>query len=475
MTDVDLRGFRDMLGDTGVATSQDLLNKASVDWMRQYRGNASVVLRPSCTSEVSAILRYCNERHLPVVPQGGNTGLVGGAVPIWDEVVISMERMNRIISIDDRTGSVVAEAGCILQSVDDAIAPHWIMPLDLGAKGSCQIGGNVSTNAGGLRYLRYGSLHGSVLGLQAVLASGEVIDSLSTLRKDNVGFDVKQLFIGSEGTLGIVTAVAIQAAPRPSAVNVAVFACESFDKVQALLACARQHLGEILSAAELVDGHAMRVTTDVLGLSCPLGHNHPFYVLLETQGSNAEHDSAKLQGLLEAVTVPAKTTTAGAVVLDGVVAQGERQARSLWRLREDVAVGISTRGHVFKYDFSLPMAHFYTLVEETRARLARWGPSHDVRVVGYGHLGDANVHLNVSTPDRDQPYHAQLGAELEPWVFEWVMSHGGSISAEHGLGQGKAKMLPRAKPPAVVSLMRSLKATMDPRGILNPGKVLPLE
>ena len=462
----DLRVFETIVGPTRVSTDREDVGRASTDWLKHYKGNASAVLRPSSTAEVSQILRYCNERKIAVVPQGGNTGLVGGSVPIDDEVVLSLERMNKVISFDASSGALVAEAGCILEALDHHISPQWMMPLDLGAKGSCHIGGNVSTNAGGLRYLRYGSLHGSVLGLQAVLADGSVIDSLSVLRKDNVGYDVKQLFIGSEGTLGVVTAVGIQTVPRPVAVNVGMFACPAFKSCIELLSSARRHLGEVLSAAEMIDHQSMITMNGVLNNASdnPLGAS-PFYVLLETQGSNFGHDTEKLQALLEAVT------SAGTVT-NGVVAQDDKQAKALWKLREHVPVSINQRGHVFKYDLSLSPKDMYAIVEACRRRLARWS-DRGVAVVGYGHLGDANIHLNISTPDRGQAYHDELQAQLEPWVYEWTLRHGGSISAEHGLGQSKAAWLPAAKPPAVVGLMRALKAAMDPHGILNPGKVLP--
>ncbi len=219
-SDADVAFFRSVVGNANVRTDADSLSAASTDWLRQYRGAAAAVVRPARTEEVAALLRHCHARRIPVVPQSGNTGLVGGSVPLGHEVVLSLERMNRVLSVDAASGAVVAEAGCVLQRLDEELEQHGLMmPLDLGAKGSCMIGGNVSTNAGGLRLLRWGSLHGSVLGLVAVLADGTVVDTLSTLRKDNVGYDVKQLFIGSEGTLGVVTAVAIQAVARPASIN----------------------------------------------------------------------------------------------------------------------------------------------------------------------------------------------------------------------------------------------------------------
>lgn len=336
------------------------------------------------------------------------------------------------------------------------------------------MGGNVSTNAGGLRYLRYGSLHGSVLGLEVVTGTGEVLDLMSTLRKDNVGFDLKQLFIGSEGTLGIVTKVAIQAVARPSSINVALLGLPSFAACTQALRDARSHLGEILSAVEFVDSATMDITMNQLfpGQTYPLASKPPFYVTVETGGSNAAHDNDKLQSFLQHI-LGGSDTYGGDT--DGVVASHMRQAKQLWRLREEASVAISQRGHVYKYDLSFPIPHMYELVEVMRARVEEecgWRAAQDVRVVGYGHLGDGNIHLNISTPSRGQAYHGQLLGDIEPYVFDWTLKQHGSVSAEHGIGQAKAKLLSVAKPSPVVAAMRNLKAVFDPKGILNPGKVL---
>jgi D-2-hydroxyglutarate dehydrogenase len=495
------------------------------DWIGKYRGHASVALRPATTEQASQILRHCNARGLAVCPQGGNTGLVGGSVPLFDEVVLSTSRMTRILSVDADSGSIVAQAGCTLQNLDDAAAEKGlIFPLDLGAKGSCQLGGNLSTNAGGLRYLRYGSLRGSVLGVEAVLADGTVLDLLRTLRKDNTGYDLRQLFLGSEGTLGLITAAAVACPARPSSVQLAFLAVPSFEAVRDVLRGARRMLGEVLSAVEFLDAESMRMATAYLeGAGNPLrrvgggggggGGNggassssssssssdeHPFYMLIETSGSNREHDAQKLEDFLSWAMGGGGGGAeggGGGCVSDGVLAESGAQSRAIWRAREGVTEALARRGAVFKYDVSLPLERMYEMVEAVRARLgceeggdvravggggaataaassSSSSRHQGVRVVGYGHVGDGNLHLNVSAP---QGYDPDLLRRLEPFVFEWVRAAGGSVSAEHGLGQQKARAIGYSKPLAAVSVMRRLKRELDPNGILNPYKVLPEE
>jgi FAD/FMN-containing dehydrogenase len=262
------------------------------DWMRKYRGQAKLVLKPGSTEQVSKILKYCNDNMLAVVPQGGNTGLVGGSVPVFDEIILNLQRLDKIRSFDDVSGILVADAGVILEVADNYLAEKkHIFPLDLGAKGSCQIGGNVATNAGGLRLLRYGSLHGNVLGIEAVLPDGTIIDDLLTLRKNNTGYDLKQLFIGGEGTIGIITAISILCPQRSQAVNVAYFGLESYEHAQKAFRAAKHHLGEILSAFEMMDGRTQKLLKTGAGKKLPLEGEHPFYCLIETSGSNTDHDS----------------------------------------------------------------------------------------------------------------------------------------------------------------------------------------
>ncbi|KAF4457577.1 D-lactate dehydrogenase (cytochrome) [Fusarium austroafricanum] len=461
--------FREILGnnpsaiidgitDGGAGVDAADFGTYNEDWMHKYKGQSKLVLRPGTTEEVSGILKYCNEQRLAVVPQGGNTGLVGGSIPVFDEIVISMARMNEIRSFDDASGSLVIDAGCVLETVDSYLAQRgYIFPLDLGAKGSCHVGGNVATNAGGLRLLRYGSLHGSVLGVEAVLPNGTIINDLCTLRKNNTGYDVKQLFIGAEGTLGIITKIAIQCPQRSPAVNVAVFGIESYDKAQLAFREAKKQLSEILSAFELMDGRSQRIVSEVKGQDHPLEGVYPFYCLIETSGSNGEHDYAKLETFLEDVMTRE-------VIADGVVAQDETQLRNLWGWREGITECLGHWGGTYKYDISIPLNEMYTIVEDTKARLIDLGllgdtPDHPVvDVLGYGHMGDSNLHLNIPV----RRYDAAVEKALEPWVYEWIQKRSGSISAEHGLGIAKKKFIGYSRDDTTIGVMKQIKNLFDP-------------
>ncbi|KAL9083885.1 MAG: hypothetical protein Q9165_008355 [Trypethelium subeluteriae] len=456
--------FKELLGSESAVVdgiSQDAsedLEAFNSDWMRKYRGHAKLVVKPGNTEEVSKILKYCNEKMLAVVPQGGNTGLVGGSVPVFDEIVINLSRMNRIRSFDEVSGVFVADAGVILEVADNFLAEKkHIFPLDLGAKGSCQIGGNVATNAGGLRLLRYGSLHGNVLGIEAVLPNGSIVDDLSKLRKNNTGYDIKQLFIGGEGTIGIITGVSIQCAQRSPAINVAYFGLDSFEKVQTAFREAKGHLSEILSAFELMDGRSQNLVTKASGRKLPLEGEHPFYCLVETSGSNSDHDNEKLEAFLDHVM-------GEEIVSDGVVAQDQTQVMDLWGCREGIPECLGHWGGVYKYDLSIPINELYALVEETREKLTSAGLVGDseqhpaVDVVGYGHMGDSNLHLNVPV----RRYEKEVEKQLEPFVFEWVSKRNGSISAEHGLGIAKKPFIQYSRSPTMIELMRQIKNLYDP-------------
>jgi len=466
----DVNIFASIVGKANVinGASPDAI-KYNIDWLRHYKGQSSCIVLPRTTAEISAVLKHCFDRKISLVPQGGNTSLVGGSVPtIEKEVVLSLSRLDTIESFNEDSCVVVCGAGVILQTLDNYLREKgYIVPLDLGAKGSCFIGGNVSTNAGGLRLLRYGSLHGSVLGLEVVKSNGQVLDMLTTLRKDNVGFDLKQLFIGAEGSLGIITRVALLTSPLPNALNVILLGVSSFDNCRSLLRLARTSLGEIISAVEFVDKKAMGLTLDILSsLSRPLNDEHSFYFFIETSGSNNEHDRVKVELFLEDVIKKG-------LVTDGIVASGIEQARKIFKLREDVPLALAQRGHVFKYDVSLEITDMYRLVEEMNLRLEKKGWNEkDVVTVGYGHIGDGNLHLNISTKGREQDYLKQLQEDIEPFVYERVLEMNGSISAEHGVGQSKPEWLIRSKSKEVVELMKDIKTIMDPHGILNPGKVL---
>lgn len=466
--------FKELLGSESAVIdglSKDAaedIEPFNADWMRKYRGHAKLVLKPQTTEEVSKILKYCNDNLLAVVPQGGNTGLVGGSVPVFDEIVINLQRMNNVRSFDEVSGILVADAGVILEVADNFLKEkNHIFPLDLGAKGSCQIGGNVATNAGGLRLLRYGSLHGNVLGIEAVLPDGTIVDDLCKLRKNNTGYDLKQLFIGGEGTIGIITGISILCPQRSQAVNVAYFGLESYEKCQEAFREAKKYLGEILSAFELMDGRTQKLLKKAIDKKLPLEGEHPFYCLIETSGSNTDHDSEKLQTFLEHVMETE-------VVSDGVLAQDQTQIAELWSCREGVPEVLGHWGGVYKYDLSLPIEDMYDLVNDVRDRLTGAGlvgddDSHPVvDVVGYGHMGDANLHLNIPT----RRYDKEVEKQLEPYVYEWVQGKNGSISAEHGLGIAKKAFIGYSRSDTMVRLMKQIKDLYDPNGIMNPYKYI---
>ncbi|NXI47839.1 D2HDH protein, partial [Galbula dea] len=453
-----------------VITSPEDLKPYNVDWLKSVRGCSKLMLKPQTTAEVSQVLRYCYERNLAVNPQGGNTGLVGGSVPVFDEIILSTVLMNQIISFDKVSGILVCQAGCILEKLNEYLEEQgFIMPLDLGAKGSCHIGGNVATNAGGLRLLRYGSLRGTVLGLEVVLADGSALDCLTSLRKDNTGYDLKQLFIGSEGTLGFITAVSILCPQKPKAVNLAFLGCQSFAGVLETFTTCRAMLGEILSAFEFMDEKCMELVERHLKLSSPVTGS-PFYVLIETSGSSSTHDEEKLNNFIE------QTMTSG-LVTSGTVATDETKIKAstwfiwisliqtLWSLRERITEALTHDGYVYKYDISLPVGKLYDLVTDTRAWLGQSAKN----IVGYGHLGDGNLHLNITA----ESYSHSLLDAIESFVYEWTARYNGSISAEHGLGFKKKQFIWYSKSCEAVFLMQRFKAMLDPKGILNPYKTLP--
>ncbi|KAF2096298.1 D-lactate dehydrogenase-like protein 2 [Rhizodiscina lignyota] len=463
-----LLGSESAIIDNTSSAAEDDVEPFNSDWMRKYRGHTKLVLKPESTEQTSKILKYCNDNMLAVVPQGGNTGLVGGSVPVFDEIVINLSRMNKIRSFDDISGILVADAGVILEIADNFLAEkNHIFPLDLGAKGSCQIGGNVATNAGGLRLLRYGSLHGNVLGIEAVLPDGTIVDDLSKLRKNNTGYDLKHLFIGGEGTIGIITAISILCPQRSQAVNVAYFGLESFEKVQEAFKEAKGQLSEILSAFEMMDGESQILWKKAKNSKLPLEGEYPFYCLIETSGSNTEHDSEKLQSFLEHVMDRS-------IVSDGVVAENQTQAASLWSCREGVPEASQHWGGVYKYDVSLPIAEMYQLVIDCRKHLSDKGLIGDedsfpiIDAVGYGHMGDANLHLNVCV----RRYDKAVEKALEPWVYQWIAKRNGSISAEHGLGIAKAPFVGYSKNATLIKLMKQIKDLYDPNGIMNPYKYI---
>lgn len=471
ISDAHVSYFRSVLGDSSVITNVTDLQPLNVDWMRRFIGSSTVALRPTSVEQVSKIMSYCNTHHLPIVPQGGNTGLVGGSVPVFDEIILSMSVMNEIETFEPDSGVVVTQAGVTLESLDKYLASvGYRVPLDLGAKKTCQIGGNVATNAAGTRYIRYGSLRASVLGLEAVLPDGRVLDTLTTLRKDNTGYDVKQLMIGSEGTLGVITRLAIACPMRGAALNTVILRVDRFENIKSLLQLARHKLGEILSAFEYLDDESVELaTTHLTDVSNPLPCEKlnvaagGGLVLIECAGSNVNHDHDKLDEFLE-------MARECSIVTNGFIAGNEAESGKLWKLRENLATAVLKAGPEgsLKYDLSLPLSAFHLCVREARTRVSHLD---NVRVAGWGHVGDGNLHLNIVVPDAS--LKEQVANRMEPWVYEFVATHNGSVSAEHGLGVMKAGAIGYSKSAVAIDIMRALKTQIDPNGICNPYKVLP--
>uniref|UniRef100_A0A1I8ARF6 D-2-hydroxyglutarate dehydrogenase, mitochondrial n=1 Tax=Steinernema glaseri TaxID=37863 RepID=A0A1I8ARF6_9BILA len=458
LSDKDIAFFEGTVGKGNVRT-QDL-EDYNVDWMKWYKGHSKCVVSPSNSEEVSAVLKHCHDRQLAIVPQSGNTGMVGGSIPVYDEVILSLKRLNKHYEFNSITGILQCDAGLILEELDERLRKEgFMMPLDLGAKGSCLIGGNISTCAGGIRLLRYGNLHGNVLGLRVVLpdSHGSIVDFGSQLQKDNTGLHMHHMFIGSEGQLGVITRASILCPPAPTSVISAMIGVSSFSGCCSILRDARRFLGEILSSFEVMDAATMQCLEENEQLHNVLTSAPQFCLLIETSGSDAEHDEAKVQRFLEYVMENEMAT-------DGVLAANKQESAFMWKLRETAPLAITKDGYVYKFDVSLPLDHFYELTDAVRERCG----DKVCRVVTYGHMGDGNSHLNITTKEPSE----EVEKLLYPFVFDWVVAHGGSISAEHGVGQMKRDYISVGKSERIGELTRALKPIFDPRGILSPYKMV---
>ncbi|MET0509931.1 MAG: FAD-binding oxidoreductase, partial [Burkholderiaceae bacterium] len=425
------------------------------------------VLRPGSTAEVAGAVRLCAARGVPMVAQGGNTGMCGAATVDGSgtQVVVSLSRLDRIREVDPVNNTMTVEAGCILQSLQDAATEvDRLFPLSLGAEGSCQIGGNISTNAGGVAVLRFGNCRELVLGLEVVLADGEVLDLLRGLRKDNTGYDLKQLFIGAEGTLGVVTAAVVKLFPAPRQSGVALAAVADPGQALELLALLRGELGDKFTAFELISSATFEHTLGHLStLQRPLSERHPWYLLIEATDAGTD---GTLAASLEAALGLALED---GVAIDVVVAASEAQAAKLWAIREGIPEAQAVN---IKHDISLPLAQIPAFLESTEAALTTQWPG--ARVFAFGHLGDGNLHYNVSHPPAT---HDEKGWQAETndvnrIVHDATTRLGGSISAEHGLGQTKNVEIARYKSALELEVMRRIKRALDPQGLMNPGKVL---
>ncbi len=449
--------LRSIVGPEGILPAEELRRRPA-GFMREDTLQAGLLIRPKTTAEVSSVLKLCNREKIPVVPQGGLTGLVHGADTAPAHIVLSLERMNAIEEIDPVQRIAVAQAGVTLQTMQEALEPHGLaFPLDLGARGSATLGGNAATNAGGNRVIRYGMMRAMVLGLEAVLADGTVISSLNRMIKNNAGYDLKQLFIGSEGTLAVITRLVLRLSERPRSQDVAFVSLNSFDAVTAFLKHMDRALGGSLSAFEVMWREFYELVTTAPAKSTPpLPHGRPFYVLVESLGAEQEKDSARFIAALESAS------DAG-LIADAVVASSERERAGLWAMRDDV-MQVARYGWPFTFDVSLPVTAMEGYILGVRRTLAERWPAHHCWV--FGHLGDGNLHLVIHTGnDADR-------AQVERIVYEPLALVAGSVSAEHGIGLEKKPYLPLSRTPEEIALMRALKATLDPNGILNPGKIV---
>jgi len=434
-----------------------------------YVGKCSLMMKPANADEVAAILSICNETGTALVPQIGNTSLVGASIPISDgnEVILSLRRLNRIREVDPIANTIIVEAGCILADVQAAAAEvNRLFPLSLGSEGSCRIGGNLSTNAGGTGVLRYGNARELALGLEIILPDGRRIDDLKTLRKDNTGYSLKNLFIGAEGTLGIITAAALKLFPRPGEVLTSFVAVPHVAAAVDLLSRARNTVGDAVTTFELMP----RIAVDFLskhidGCRDPFDNHHDWYVLMEVSAPGGEISfRPAFDALLE-------SGYEDLVVEDAVIAESEAQAQALWRLRESLPEAQKPEGASVKHDVSVPITKIAELIAEGTAAIEALIPN--VRTVAFGHVGDGNIHFNFSKPlETDDDAFMARNKEIHHVIHDIVHRLGGSISAEHGLGQTKREDIKRYKDPTALELMRDIKNLIDPNGIMNPGKVV---
>ncbi|HUH40302.1 MAG TPA: FAD-binding oxidoreductase [Castellaniella sp.] len=453
--------LRGALGDDCVRTGTEIGDKYLGDWSDEKGGRPAILVLPRETADVSRALALCHAAHHPVVPQGGLTGLAGGAVPAHGSVVLSMERMSGILELDPDSATLTVLAGTPLQAIQDAAAAAgFLCGLDLGARGSCQIGGNISTNAGGNRVIRYGMTRDLVLGLEAVLADGTVLSMMNKMSKNNTGPDLKQLFIGSEGTLGVVTRAVLRLHPGISGANTALLALRDFDAALLLLRHARQSLSGLVSAFEVMWADYYQAATTAGGVRAPLAADYPLYVLLDMQSPHPEDDAARFESVLE-------HALAEGWALDAAIAQSHGDAEDFWALRDSIAEMLHSLTPTINFDVSVPIARIGVCVERMRAAMNTQFP--DIRHMYFGHVGDGNVHIVVGPLPQDE---GRTEHTVEAAFYGIVRDLSGSVSAEHGIGLHKRPWLAYSRSPAEIALIRTLKQALDPNGIMNPGKIV---
>ena len=465
-----LAELRSIVGDAHVLTEGDL-TAYEQDWRKRERGRALAVVRPATTPEVAAVVKCCASAGVSIVPQGGNTGMVVGSTPdaSGTQVVLSLQRLNKVRVVDGANLTVTVEAGCILQTLQEACEGQgFLFPLSLAAEGSCTIGGNLATNAGGTQVVRYGNTRELCLGLEVVTAQGEIWDGLTGLRKDNTGYDLRHLFIGSEGTLGVITAATMKLYPLPAAQLTAFTAVPSLDAAVKLLSLAHKHLNAGLTGFEVMGDFALGlVRKHFPQQKVPFDGLSPYCVVLENSDHESEdHARQQFERLLEAALEEG-------CVLDAVVAENLAQARALWHIRESIPLAQAQEGLNIKHDISIAVSRIPAFVQEADAALHAAHPG--VRLVNYGHLGDGNLHYNVQAPaDADaEAFLTTQEGPINTLVYALVDQYRGSISAEHGIGSLKRDKLAHHKSPVALAAMRAIKTALDPNNTLNPNRVLP--
>jgi FAD/FMN-containing dehydrogenase len=466
--DVLLEQLRAIVGERGIVPPGEQAPYES-DWRDYFRGRAAVVVKPASTQEVAQVVALLAQAGIAIVPQGGNTSLCGGSIPDGSgrQVIVNLSRMNRVRAVDVENNTMTVEAGCILANLQQEAERHGrLFPLSLAAEGSCEIGGNLSTNAGGTAVLRYGNTRELVLGLEVVLPDGRVWNGLRGLRKDNTGYDLKHLFVGAEGTLGIITAAVLKLFPKPRSQATALVAVESPAAAVALLSALRERCGERITGFELISRNCLDlVFRHIPGSRDPLGERHPWYVLAELSDSSA---GPALAGLLEE-SLGAIAEQGG--IADAVVASSQAQRLALWKLREDIPESQKIDGVSIKHDVSVPVSRVPQFIERANAALLERFPG--IRIVAFGHAGDGNIHYNCGAGDPEEARaFFSKSEEVNHIVYDVVAALDGSISAEHGLGQLKREEIKRYKSELELELMRAVKKAVDPRGVMNPGKVL---
>jgi len=458
--------FAAIVGDRYAITDPVALEPYLVEGRGIYRGRSSMLLRPGSVAEVQAILKLANETKTPLVPQGGNTGLVGGQIPFDGELILSLTRLDKIREVDAASNTMTCEAGVVLAKAQDAAtAIDRLFPLSLGAEGSCTIGGNLSTNAGGTGALAYGIARDLVMGIEVVLADGRIMNLLSKLKKNNTGYDLRHIFVGAEGTLGVITAAVVKLFPRPRAVETAFIGVPSPAAAVKLLNQAQARVGGTVTSFELIVGDVIEFALKhAHGMRDPLATKHPWYVLMEVSSQHGD-------GLRESVEQLLADASAEGLVRDATIAASLDQTKAFWHLRHVLPEAQKPEGGSIKADVSVPVASVPQFLEEAAA--AAKAIVAGCRPVPFGHLGDGNVHFNVSQPvGADSAQFLARWGEVNDAVNKIVLKYNGSISAEHGIGKLKRDSLPKVKDPVALELMRGLKRMLDPNGILNPGKVL---